>query len=74
MVLGTARNILQVVGDIWTTGKLVANNTVHIPMLRETNRLAGAILDTAGKIVGGAQAIEQHAEGCPGCPACVLSR
>ena len=31
------------------------------------------ILTTARKIVAGANAIEQHAEGCPGCPACVLS-
>lgn len=74
MVLRTARAILGVAGDIWTTGKMVANNTIHIPLLHETNRLAGAILDTAGQIVAGAGAIEQHAEGCPGCPACVLSR
>jgi hypothetical protein len=65
LVLRTARDILGVAGEIWTTGKLVANNTIHIPLLVETNRLAGRILDTA---------IEQHAEGCPGCPACVLSR
>ena len=74
MVLRTARTILSVAGDIWTTGKMVANNTIHIPLLHETNRLAGAILDTAGKIVAGASAIEQHADGCPGCPECVLSR
>jgi hypothetical protein len=74
MVLRTARHIEQVAGDIWTTGKLVANNTVHIPMLVETNRYASAILDTAKQIVAGADAIEQHAEGCPGCPACVLAK
>jgi hypothetical protein len=74
MVLRTARSILSVAGDIWTTGKMVANNTIHIPLLSETNRLAGRILDTARHIVAGAGAIEQHAEGCPGCPACVLSR
>ncbi len=73
MVLRTARNILSVAGDIWTTGKMVANNTIHIPLLVETNRYAGAILDTAKQIVAGAAAIEQHAEGCPGCPACALS-
>lgn len=66
MVLRTAMNILQVAGDIWTTGKLVANNTIHIPLLRETNRIAGNILETAVQIVGGAEAIEQHAAGCPG--------
>lgn len=66
MVLRTAMNILQVAGDIWTTGKLVANNTIHIPLLRETNQIAGNILETAVQIVGGAEAIEQHAAGCPG--------
>ena len=73
MVLRTARSILSVAGDIWTTGKMVANNTIHIPLLAETNRYAGAILATAGQIVAGAAAIEQHATGCPGCPACALS-
>lgn len=74
MVLRTARHIEQVAGEIWTIGKLVANNTVHIPLLVETNRYAGAILETSQQIEAGAGAIEQHAEGCPGCPACVLSR
>lgn len=73
LILRTARSIQHVAGDIWTTGKLVANNTIHIPLLRETNRVAAAILATAVKIIGGAEAIEQHADGCPGCPQCVLS-
>ncbi|HEX6387139.1 MAG TPA: hypothetical protein VF177_20935 [Anaerolineae bacterium] len=74
LVLRTTNNILDVAGDIWTAGKLVANNTIHIPLLRDTNRIAAAILATAKEIVGGAAAIEQHAEGCPGCPECVLSQ
>jgi hypothetical protein len=73
-VLRTAINIQLVAGDIWTTGKMVANNTIHIPLLVATNRHAGEILATAQQIVAGAAAIEQHAEGCPGCPACVLGR
>ena len=73
LVLRTARSILRTAGEIWTVGKMVANNTVHIPMLADTNRIAGAILETAGKILAGADAIEQHAEGCPGCPACARS-
>jgi hypothetical protein len=72
LVLRSARNIERTAADIWTTGKLVANNTIHIPLLRETNRIAVRILDTAGQIVAGAGTIEQHAEGCPGCPECVL--
>lgn len=74
LVLGTAHRIQNAVGQIWIDGQGVANNTVHIPLLVTTNRLAGKILDTAKKIVGGAAAIEQHAEGCPGCPMCALSK
>jgi hypothetical protein len=66
LILRTGLNILKVAADIWTMGKLVANNTIHIPLLGDTNRLAGEILGTAVQIVGGAQAIEQHASGCPG--------
>lgn len=66
LVLSTAINILGVAGKIWTTGKLVANNTIHIPLLRETNQIAGEILGTAVQIVAGAKAIEEHAAGCPG--------
>lgn len=72
-VLHTARSILTVAADIWTQGKMVANNTIHIPLLVDTNRTAGAILGAAQQIVAGAAAIEQHADGCPGCPHCVLS-
>ncbi len=66
LVLRTVISINVVAGDIWTNGKLVANNTIHIPLLIETNRYAGAILETAKKIVAGSEAIEQHASGCPG--------
>ncbi len=66
LVLRTARSIQHTAADIWTTGKMVANNTIHIPLLVDTNRIAGKILDTAGKILAGADAIEQHAETCPG--------
>lgn len=72
LILRSARTIEEVAGEIWTAGKLVANNTIHIPILADTNRLASQILGTAQQIVGGAAAIEQHAAGCPGCPACVL--
>lgn len=68
----TARSIDAVVGDIWTTGQHIANATVHVPLLITTNRIAGEILTTAGDILRAAAAIEEHAEGCPGCPQCVL--
>jgi len=72
-IRNTARKILGGVSKIWTEGKLVANNTIQIPIyLSVTNQVASKIYDTAVKIVGGAKAIEQHATNCPGCPACVL--
>ena len=75
MIRGTAVNILNGASAIWTHGQLVANDTIQIPtFLKTTNRVAGEILNTAVGIVGAAQAIEQHADGCPGCPACVLKK
>lgn len=73
MIRNTARKILGSVEIIWTQGKLVANNTVQIPIfLSTTNRVISKIYDTAVKIIGGSAAIKQHAEGCNGCPTCVL--
>ncbi len=73
MVRNTARKILAGVHKIWTEGKLVANNTIQIPIyLTVTNQVVSKIYATAVKIIGGAKAIEQHAGNCPGCPACVL--
>jgi hypothetical protein len=73
LIRNTARNILAGVHMIWTEGKLVANNTIQIPIyLTVTNQVVSKIYDTAVKIIGGAAAIEQHATKCPGCPACVL--
>lgn len=74
LIRNTARKILAGVQQIWTEGKLVANNTIQIPIyLTVTNQVVSKIYDTAVKIIGGAAAIEQHAINCPGCPACVLT-
>jgi hypothetical protein len=74
LILQSARRIHQAVGQIWIAGQGVANNTIHIPQLVTTNRIAGEILETAKRIVGGAAAIEQHAAGCHGCPQCTLAK
>lgn len=68
----TASRIDAVVATIWDVGQRVANNTVHIPALYKTNALAASILDSALKINAGVAAIESHANGCPGCPQCML--
>ena len=72
MILRTARSIDAGAKAIWTEGKLVANNTVHIPALVQTNQIAVDILEGAGGILMAAQRILKHAQGCPGCPACLL--
>ena len=73
LVKRTATQILGGASAIWTHGQLVANNTIQIPIfLRQTNHVAGQILETAGQIVGATDRIAQHANGCPGCPACIL--
>ena len=68
----TASTINGVVARIWDVGQRVANNTVHIPALYKTNAVAGEILASALNINAGASAIEAHANGCPGCPQCML--
>ena len=68
----TAVTIDGVASNIWDTGQRVANNTIHIPALAKTNAAAGQILETALKINAGAEAIAVHANGCPGCPHCML--
>lgn len=73
LIKNTAKKIDTAAGEIWTQGKLTANNTIQIPLfLSTTNKVVGKIYQSAGNIVQGAAAIQQHAEGCPGCPACIL--
>ena len=74
LVRETAKDIDLVAGDIWTQGKLVANNTIHIPtFLSKTNSVVSKIYQNAVQILQGSAAIKQHAEGCPGCPDCILN-
>lgn len=74
LIRNTARKILAGVHQIWIEGKLVANNTIQIPIyLKVTNQVVSKIYDTAVKIIGGAAAIDKHAGICPGCPACVFN-
>ncbi len=73
LVRRTAVQIETGAEAIWTEGQLVANNTIQIPIFLQTaNRVVAGIRSNAIDIVTASKAIEQHAEGCPGCPACVL--
>ena len=72
-IKSTAKTIDGAAAQIWTQGKLTANNTIQIPIfLSTTNKVVGKIYDSAVKIIKGSDAIKQHAKGCPGCPRCIL--
>lgn len=45
--------------EIWRVGKLIANNTVHIPLLVRTNQMLGQILPAADRIAGATGRIQQ---------------
>jgi hypothetical protein len=72
LILRAAREIRAGVSATWTVGQQVANNTIHIALLDTTLHVAGSILGCAKGVVAGTAALKTHAEGCPGCPACVL--
>ena len=74
LILRAARDIRTGVSGIWTVGQQIANNTIHLALLDTTTYVAGEILPWAKGIVAGTAALKDHAEGCPGCPACVLGR
>src|SRR5215212_10063958 len=61
----TAEQILAGTGQIWTTGKLIARNTVHIPLLIRTNQVAGEILEAADGIAAATGRIEKAVGGQP---------
>ena len=64
--------INQRVDKIWEVGQRVASNTIQIPILYRINETVGQILARVDGIVAGTAAIKSHAEGCPGCPHCML--
>lgn len=72
LIVREARKIRAATGQIWVVGQRIANNTIHIPLLARTNRLASDIMGAAGGVLGATAAIGDHAAQCPGCPACVL--
>ena len=72
LILRAARDVRAGVSAIWTVGQRVANNTIQIALLDTTNSIAAEILSSAAGVVAATAALKAHAEGCPGCPACVL--
>jgi hypothetical protein len=70
LILMTARRIHAGAAAIWTAGQKVANNTIHLALLLQTNHLAGRILGAAVATAGAVAAVERHAAACPHCPIC----
>jgi len=46
-LLRTAEQINDGAAEVWRVGKLIANNTVHIPLLARTNQVAAGILEAS---------------------------
>ncbi|HEV2109115.1 MAG TPA: hypothetical protein VGR16_12700 [Thermomicrobiales bacterium] len=59
----TVEKIEQAADQIWVVGKLIANNTVHIPLLIRTNQLVAGILPAADGIERATARIEQAVTG-----------
>lgn len=59
----TAEQIEAGVAEIWRVGKLLANNTVHVPLLVRTNQIVGAILPTADGIAAATARIQRAVAG-----------
>lgn len=72
-IKATAQKIDTVARDIWTQGKLTANNTIQIPIfLSVTNRVATKIYNRSLNILRSSAGLKAHADKCPGCPHCIL--
>jgi hypothetical protein len=71
LIIRTARQIHEVTSEIWVDGQRCANNTVHIPLLFDTNRRLTGILVHASGVIEGSERLKEHVETCPGCPECL---
>jgi hypothetical protein len=74
LILITARRIHQGVAAIWTVGQKLANNTIHIALLHQTNHRVQAALDAAVATAGAVSAVERHTAACPHCPTCLTGQ
>ncbi|KNG92194.1 hypothetical protein [Pseudaestuariivita atlantica] len=73
-IIRTAAAIDEEVATVWANGQRVANNTIHIAVLYRTHEYVQGILGRAGRILGSAEAIRDHAQDCPSCPKCIWHR
>jgi len=61
----TAEQIQAGAAEIWRVGKLIANNTVHVPLLHRVNQHAAAILRAADGIAAATARIRRAVGGDP---------
>jgi hypothetical protein len=71
LILFTAKRIREGTAAIWTVGQKVANNTIQIALLIETNHIVRRIREQAVATSNAVSAIEDHASACARCPDCV---
>jgi len=60
LIVRTAHQINELVQQIWYGGTRIAQNTVTLALLRDTNDLAGKILGSASEIAKAASRIRQR--------------
>ena len=59
----TAAKIEAGAAEIWRVGKLIANNTVHVPLLVRTNQTLGQILPAADGIARATERVQRAVSG-----------
>jgi hypothetical protein len=60
LIVRTVHQINELVQQIWYGGTRIAQNTVTLALLRDTNDLAGKILGSASEIAKAASRIRQR--------------
>lgn len=58
-LLRSVRRIEHGAAEVWRVGKLIANNTVHVPLLVRTNQIVDEIAAASGGIAQAAARIER---------------
>ena len=59
----TVQQIEDASAEIWRVGKLIANNTVHIPLLIRTNQIVGEIAEVADGIARATERVGRAVRG-----------
>jgi len=63
MLARVTEQIEEGVAEIWRVGQLLANNTVHIPLLARTNQSVDAMLPKADRVAAATGRIQRAVVG-----------